>query len=107
MNEKEIITKLLALATTQQKIIHKLAQVPADPNVAYLKRSAEVAATNAGIKVPISAWVNPKDDMYIITITGLEDANQGIKEHFIKTYQTSIRLQKPELEDKVSIVFTT
>jgi len=122
-NEKEIITKLLAIAKNQQKVIHKLAQaqglatvpVEADPNLAYLERAVMVAATNAGIKVPVGASVKSNagskqdgiivEGTYSVNVRGMSQVDEKAKENFLQTYKNQIKAQKPELDGKVSILF--
>lgn len=121
MNEKEIIVKLLAIATKQQKVIHKLAQssplamVGSDPNEDYLKRAADTAATNAGVKTPISAFVKAYagdqknntniEGTYTVIVSGMNSADNALKQNFIRTYQNQIKAQKPDLDGKVSVLF--
>lgn len=120
-NEKEIIEKLLAIAKNQQKVIYKLAQaqglatVPVDPNLAYLKGAVDAAVTNAGVKVPYSAYVKANtgsvqngaaiDETYTVTISGMNKVDEKTKESFLNTYKNQIKAQRPELDGKVSILF--
>lgn len=117
MNEKEIITKLLAIAATQQKIIHKLAQTTpaADPNLSYLERIAMSVATNTGLRTPISAFVKANtgsnegdatiESTYNVIISGMEASDNATKEKFITNYKNQVKAQKPELDGKVNIIF--
>ena len=130
MNEKEIIIKLLTIATKQQKIIHKLAQDDTvryqsarerhsldhiDPNEDYLKRAVDTAAANAGVKTPVSAFVKTYtgnknnntniEGTYTVIISGMSSADNALKQNFIKTYQNQIKSQKPDLDGKVSVLF--
>jgi hypothetical protein len=116
MNEKEIIVKLLAIASTQQKIIHKLAQTsPADPNLSYLERVAASAATNTGLRTPISAFVKANigtnegdatiESTYNVIISGMETSDNPTKEKFMTNYKNQVKAQKPELDGKINIIF--
>lgn len=117
MNEKEIITKLLAIAATQQKIIHKLAQaIPGDdPNLGYLERVAGNVATNIGLRSPVSAFVKANagsnegdatiDMTYNVIVSGMESSDNATREKFISTYKNQVRAQKPELDGKVNLIF--
>jgi hypothetical protein len=121
MNEKEVITKLLAIAIKQQKVIHRLAQaaplamVGSDPNEDYLRKAVSAAATNAGVRTPISAFVKSYagdqknntnvEGTYTVIISGMEQADNALKQNFIKTYQNQIKSQKPDLDGKVSVLF--
>jgi hypothetical protein len=117
-SEKLIITKLFKIAEKQQKIIHKLAQMqsPTDMTKAYLKRTVDVAATNAGIKVPVGATVsftpgiqtedNVKlDGTYTVMVTGMNASNEATKQTFLKVFKDQVHAQKPELDSKVSVLF--
>jgi hypothetical protein len=121
MNEKEIITKLLAIATKQQKVIHRLAQaapsamVGSDPNEDYLRRAVNAAATNAGVKTPVSAFVKAYagdqknntniEGTYTVIVSGMSQADNALKQNFINTYKNQIKSQKPDLDGKVSVLF--
>lgn len=118
-NEKEILLKLLTIAKNQQKVIHKLAQAQgladADPNISYLRDAVNAAAANSGVTVPIGTYVAAKNSNqqsnvhveggYIVTITGLEQVDNKLKERFLHTYLTQVKNQKPELDGKISVVF--
>jgi hypothetical protein len=122
MNEKEIITKLLAIATKQQKVIHRLAQaaplamVGSDPNEDYLRRAVDAAATNAGVKTPVSAFVKANassqagatttEATYTVMVSGMSQVDNALKQKFIDTYKNQIKSQKPDLDGKVSVLFT-
>lgn len=74
-NEKKIIGKLIKIATAQQKMLTKLAQV-VDPNVATLKSAAEIAAMNLNSGAPININVTPAvapEQGYKIEVKGLKD----------------------------------
>ena len=123
MNEKEkaIITKLLSIASKQQKVIHKLAQVQPlaqvgiDPNEEYLKKAILAAAANAGVKTPISALVRSTagsqndttkiEGIYTVMVSGMDQADNNLKQNFINVYKTQIKSQKPELDGKVNVLF--
>lgn len=122
-NEKAIITKLLDIAKKQQRAIHKLAQaqglsapsVIADPNISYLKGAVDVAATNAGVTAPVGADVKANagtqegyahiDATYSVSVRGLDQADEKMKENFLKVYKNQIKAQRPALDGKVSIFF--
>lgn len=115
--EKAIISKLLSIATKQQKIIHKLAQVQPMNNevVDYLKRAVDTAAVNSNIQNPLSVLVkfNTGDsqnntrieDTYTVTIGGLGQASNELKNLFLKNYLMQVKTQKPELDGLVSVIF--
>jgi hypothetical protein len=123
MNEKEkvIITKLLKIASKQQKVIHKLAQaqplaqVGFDPNEEYLKNAISAAAANAGVKTPISAFVRSTagsqndttkvEGTYTVMVSGMDQADNNLKQNFMNIYKAQIKSQKPELDGKVSVLF--
>jgi hypothetical protein len=121
MNEKEIILKLLAIASKQQKVIHKLAQssplamAGSDPNEDYLKRAVDTAAANAGVKTPISAIIRAYagdknnntniEGTYTVIISGMSQVDNALKQNFINTYKNQIKSQKPDLDGKVSVLF--
>jgi len=120
-NEKDIIVKLLAIAKNQQKVIHKLAQAQGlsaspDPVADYLKSAVDAAAANSGVAVPINVTVKANagsqqgnvqvEGTYTVTINGMAKVDNTTKERFLKTYKTQIKTQKPELDGKVSVLFS-
>jgi hypothetical protein len=116
-SEKLIITKLFKIAEKQQKIIHKLAQIqsPTELTKAYLKRTVDVAATNAGVRVPVGGTVSftagsqdadiKIDGTYTVMVTGMNQSNETTKQNFLKVFKDQVHAQKPELDSKVNILF--
>lgn len=115
--DKLIINKLLKVALKQQKILMKLAQaVPADDsqaNIQYLKGAWQTAALNSGVTEVLSPTVqhtpgstNPDGvvigDNYMVT--GEMPINK--RELMLRQFKNQIASQKPELDGKVSTIFS-
>jgi hypothetical protein len=111
MTQDAVLRKLVSIATTQQKVISRIAQVaslgnpPVDPNLDYLKRAVDAAMGNAGINVPLTSAVQAHGDTYTVTISGMDKMGNTAKEAFLKNYLNQIRSQKPELHGKVNVFF--
>lgn len=116
--DKQIIEKLLSLATKQQKVLTKLAQANAqyaqnvDANKEYLKRTWQTAGLNTGISAMSTPTVEytaggPGADGITIgdnyVVSGVIPANQ--REKFLATFKAQVSAQKPELDGKVSTIF--
>lgn len=113
--EKQIIRKLLALATKQQKVLTKLAQMQEDVegNKSYLKNTWQTAGLNTGISEMMSPTVEyrpggPASTEGVTTgsnyvVTGTIPVAQ--REKFLKTFKAQVVAQKPELDGKVSTIF--
>lgn len=115
MDSKKVIEKLISIAEKQQKIIQKLAQAQ-DPNIAYLKQVGEAAAINTGAGVPISVQVtantpqaNPDPGItttpgYTMRVSGF--TTDDMKTKFKTNLDNTLKLQKPELLDNLSVFYT-
>lgn len=112
--EKEILTKLVALAEKQQKILVKLAQVAQEDtqaNVQYLKSTWQTAALNSGVpgRTPDVQYTpgSTQDDGVVIggnyMVTG--EVPAASRDKFLQTFKAQIASQKPELDGKVSTIF--
>lgn len=117
MNSKEklIITKLLSVAERQQKTLMKLAQVTeADPGIVqYLKSAWQTAALNSGVTSVSSPSITFKPgsaeaegvmvgENYMVTGECPADKREAMQ----KNLSNQIKSQKPELDGKVSTIFT-
>lgn len=105
MSDKEelIISKLVKIASNQQKILQKLAQQQ-DPNIAYLKSAAQITAPNSGFNAS-SVEVMPKPGSgsdpsvqvaggYTIRVGGAPP-KEDIRQKFIRQLQNMVATQKP------------
>lgn len=117
MNSKEklIISKLLALAAKQQKILTKMAQAVQDnsqANIKYLKDAWIQSALNTGFPgqtpevtyTPGEAGSSPGvtlSEKY--TLKGAVPNN--FREKFDRQFKAQLAGQKPDLADKVSIFY--
>lgn len=118
MSNKEtlLIKKLFKIALNQQKILEKLAQQQ-DANIEYLKRAAEVAASNSGLTggsfyiaaKPGGTVTTPSGGQaqtatgYMVTVSGAIKDNR-IRQKFMDTLKAQVNAQKPELAN-LSIMF--
>ena len=114
--DKKIIEKLLSLAEKQQKILTKLAQAAQEDiegNKAYLASAWQTAGANMGVPTsnPTVEYKEPEPgsdpgvtlgSSYVVT--GPIPANARNK--FVTTFKAQISAQKPELDGKVSTIFT-
>lgn len=117
--DKLILSKLLSLATKQQKIITKLAQAQAtgaepdvEANKAYLQSAWQTAGMNSLPGTPIgtpTVTYTPGGMNGTVRIEGNYMLTGEIpadkREKFQATLNTQIKTQKPELDGKVSTVF--
>src|SRR5574338_498112 len=113
MNSKEklIIQKLVSLATKQQKILTKLAQVAQDnsqANIQYLKDAWTTTAVNTGFEghTPEVSYTPPAESNGVTlgekyTLKGPVPAN--LREKFDRQFKAYVGGQKPDLAGKVSI----
>lgn len=120
MNEKEIINRLIKIAVKQQKIIKKLAQMNPSMDAeikSYLKRSFPAAIANAGGSIEfgnITVDLMPgkesgnvlEPETYVVKINLINKIDNMTKQKIIDNYKQQIKSQKPELDGRVSIVFT-
>jgi hypothetical protein len=117
--ETEIITKLISIASSQQKIIRKLAQDAVDPNIRYLTEVAQVAAANVGFTATnVIVTVKPGGDAspegggelistpkgYIVSLSGAP-SDTKTRQKFIDIFTKQVQSQKPEISSNVSILF--
>ena len=107
--DKKIIEKLLKIASNQQKVIEKLAQMiqpePAmDLNALYLKKSlAQVVGLNMGLNnVTVPEVETLSDGRYTVHIAGVPGNKRN---HFGEMLMTQLKLQKPELANKITYLF--
>lgn len=116
--EKTIISKLVSLASKQQKILAKLAQAAQEDvegTKAYLKGAWETAALNSSI----SPVTSPQSIEYVpggavagkphvstgstYTITGAIPEDKRLQ--FKNTFERQLAAQKPDLVDRVGMIF--
>lgn len=116
--EELVIRKLLRIASNQQKILAKLAQVVAEDYSDYLKGVAQVAAANAGFQATdvhvtrteghTGSTAGSTDTVvvepgYIVTVKGAPKDN-ATREKYLNTFKTQVKTQKPGLEANLSII---
>jgi len=107
MNDKDkmILSKLLKIASNQQKILSRLAQVQ-DPNIAYLKSAAQITAANSGFNAshvevtatPGGQGTDPSVQTmggYTIKVSGAPPKND-IREKFTRQLKAMVASQKPD-----------
>jgi uncharacterized protein YdhG (YjbR/CyaY superfamily) len=114
MNQNKIIEKLVKIAETQQKVLAKLAQ-KTDPkvqeNISLLQRAWQSAALNSGVtqvQTPNVSY-NPSkqvddtilEDSYIVSGKIPADKRNAMDTNIHK----QVKLQKPELAEKVSFIY--
>jgi hypothetical protein len=122
MDSKKIITKLIKIANNQQKIIEKLAQQVADPNVEYLRRAVQQACANSGFKartfnVTTTGGGSGTPDLnhpvtttpigYIVSMEGSPKDN-ALRQHFVDVLKKQVSTQKadqPDLVDNLTVLF--
>lgn len=118
MNNKEkiILSKLLKIASNQQKILERLAQGQ-DPNVAYLKSAAQITAANSGFNASqVDVTATPGSETgagvqvmggYTVKVSGAPQDNVT-REKFIRQLKTMVSTQKPDQPElsNISVVFT-
>lgn len=121
MNPKEklIIEKLLALANKQQKVLTKLAQAnmqraeDVEGNTKYLQRAWLTTVVNTGAfqgrtpDVKYTPSTNANDGVVIegnYMVSG--EVPVQYREKFERQFRSIIDSQKPELDGKVSVMFT-
>lgn len=117
MNNKDILNKLLTIASNQQKILSKIAQLSnkASPEEAYLYRATQQAGANIGLtltKVNVSS--SPESTLSgtpsTITIPKSYSVHVGgvpkdKRQKFNDTLRNQVNAQKPELGKSLSIFF--
>lgn len=107
MNDREkiVLSKLLKIASNQQKIIERLAQTQ-DPNIAYLKSAAQITAANSGFNAShVEVTANPggpgSDPSvqtmagYTIKVSGAPPKND-LREKFTRQLKAMVASQKPD-----------
>ena len=115
-NEKNILNKLLRIASNQQKILTKLAQQQ-DPNVAYLKSAAQITAPNSGFNATsVEVTPNPGGggsdpsvtiaSGYTVKVGGAPP-NEEVRQKFIRQLKGMVSTQKPNQPElsNLSVVF--
>lgn len=112
--DKLIIEKLFKMAEARQKILNKLAQTIQDPNIVYLQQAWQVAAVNSGIPqvssptitaTPGSEEANTQiSGIYTIAAKDIPPKND-LRQKLLNVFKTQLKAQKPDLEDKVSVIF--
>lgn len=116
MNEKEILSKLLKIATNQQKIIQRLAQQQ-DPNVTYLRSAANITAMNSGFNpTEITVTANPGGagsdpsvqlgSGYTVKISGAPNKSE-VRDLFTRQLKAMVASQKPDQAglQNLSVIF--
>lgn len=117
-NEKELLVQLFKLATKQQKIIERLAQdQKAEENIQYLTRACQTAAANCGftatdvhashsgagaVNGPNTSSITTVEETYTVSLSG---APKEVREKFVVTFKAQVQAQKPDLANKLSIIF--
>ena len=112
--EKQILSKLIALADKQQKILVRLAQAAQDTPEAltsYLKNTWMTAALNSGVTgatptvkyTPGSQTATGETigDNYMVT----GECPVAAREKMLRQFKAQIASQKPDLDGKVSTIF--
>ena len=112
MKNANVLDKLIKNAKKQQVILTKLAQ-RLDPNVKqYLENAFQIAAVNSGIKK-----VNtPAVDKALASTEGIvslegnykvvsSDIPRNLQNKVRTVFERQIKLQRPELEGKVNIIY--
>ena len=105
MSEKEILSKLLKIASNQQKILVRLAQTQ-DPNIAYLKSAAQITAANSGFNASsVEVTANPGGASsdpsvqtlggYTIKVSGAPPKND-VRDKFTRQLRAMVASQKPD-----------
>jgi hypothetical protein len=112
--ETQVIQKLIKIMSNQQKILTKLAQQQ-DPHIQYLREAAQVAGANSQPPMSVIAdvTVNPgfqhdnvsAPETYTTKVSGVPEDNKA-KQSFMDTFKRQIKSQKPDLDGRVSIIFT-
>lgn len=116
MDSKKILEKLFSIASKQQQIIMKLAQVQ-DPNVAWLQQVSEAAAMNLNTGLPITVQVSlgsvgtAPDDAGVTTSANYTVRVGGFKEEkhkaqFKVNLDRTIAAQKPDLSAGISVIYS-
>lgn len=110
MNNKEkiILSKLLKIASNQQKILERLTQEQ-DPNIVYLKSAAQITAANNGFnasQVDVTADIQVMGG-YTVKVAGAPKDNVT-REKFIRQLKTMVSTQKPDQPElsNIFVVFT-
>lgn len=114
--DQAVIQKLVKIASRQQRILARLAQ--ANEAEAYLRRAAQVAASNSGFTASnVSAtyhggssgavgegtsMVNVEGG-WTVTVDGSPKDNK-VRQQFINTFKTQVQAQKPDLAKNLSVI---
>ncbi len=122
MNKKEelIINKLFKIASNQQKILSKFAQLSnkASPEEAYLYRAVQTAGANIGLTLtkinvsssPEAMLSTPLSNPDVTTVPKTYTVHVGgvpkdKRQKFNDTFRNQVRSQKPELDKSLSVFF--
>lgn len=116
MDENKIIKSLIKIIGNQNTILEKLAQQQSvEAYIDYLKRAWTTAGINTGVS-PISTphieYTPPNKsgnnteigEMYTLYVGELKIADD-MKNKLLNNFRSQVKLQKPELVGKVSVIF--
>jgi len=101
MDDKVIIAKLIRIANNQQKIIEKLAQQVADPNIQYLTNQVVTAIANTSGFRPKDMhnafYIDSSNGRYVVTFNAGAPTDEKLRALFFDNLKRQISAQKPDL----------